>query len=154
MFANSLCAQVAARSSSTLPRSPAAVFSLRVLKSAAWPSKRVFVTTPRHRKDDLRVRMLQVEQKNGAKQSAEESAKPGYLKQVQAVKSEPVKAGALLSEQTVSNKDQRKADWRILKDMSHYLWPKDDLGTRFRVGLSVALLIGAKVGNGTSRITL
>lgn len=53
----------------------------------------------------------------------------------------------LLAEQTVSNKEQRKADWAIIKDMSKYLWPKNDFGTRFRVGISVALLISAKVLN-------
>lgn len=51
----------------------------------------------------------------------------------------------LLAEQTVTNKEQRQADWAIIKDMAHYLWPKNDLGTRFRVGLSLALLVGAKV---------
>lgn len=51
----------------------------------------------------------------------------------------------LLAEHNVSSKEQRKADWAIVKDMAHYLWPKDDLGTRSRVGLSVALLVGAKV---------
>ena len=51
----------------------------------------------------------------------------------------------LLSEKTVSNKEQRKVDLAIMKEMSKYLWPKDNLGTRFRVGLSVGLLIGAKV---------
>ncbi|KAL8752205.1 MAG: hypothetical protein Q9184_005806 [Pyrenodesmia sp. 2 TL-2023] len=30
----------------------------------------------------------------------------------------------LLSEQTVSNKEQRKADWAIIKEMAQYLWPK------------------------------
>ena len=30
----------------------------------------------------------------------------------------------LLSEQTVSNKEQRKADWAIMKEMVQYLWPK------------------------------
>jgi len=30
----------------------------------------------------------------------------------------------LLAEQTVSNKEQRKADWAIMKEMSRYLWPK------------------------------
>ena len=30
----------------------------------------------------------------------------------------------LLSEQTVSDKEQRKADWAIMKEMSRYLWPK------------------------------
>lgn len=56
------------------------------------------------------------------------------------------KGGPLLAEQTVSNKEQRKADWAIIKDMAHYLWPKNDFSTRFRVGLSVGLLVGAKVG--------
>lgn len=51
----------------------------------------------------------------------------------------------LLQETTVSNKEQRKADWAIIKEMSKYLWPKDSMGTRLRVGASVALLIGAKV---------
>ena len=58
---------------------------------------------------------------------------------------EPNKQPSLLGEQTVSNKEQRKADWAIIKDMARYLWPKNDLGTRFRVSLSVALLVGAKV---------
>ena len=57
------------------------------------------------------------------------------------------KGGPLLAEQTVSNKEQRKADWAIIKDMAHYLWPKNDFSTRFRVGLSVGLLVGAKVGH-------
>jgi len=52
---------------------------------------------------------------------------------------------ALLSERVVSDKEQRRADWAIIKDMAKYLWPKDDLGTRSRVGLSLALLVGSKV---------
>ena len=43
--------------------------------------------------------------------------------------------------------EQRKADWAILKEMSRYLWPKDSWGDKFRVVLSVGLLIGAKVLN-------
>ncbi|KAL9083018.1 MAG: hypothetical protein Q9159_006037 [Coniocarpon cinnabarinum] len=50
----------------------------------------------------------------------------------------------LLNEATVSAKEQRRADWAIIKEMSRYLWPKDSLGTRFRVGASLALLVGAK----------
>lgn len=34
------------------------------------------------------------------------------------------KTDGLLSEQTVSNKEQRKADWAIMKEMAGYLWPK------------------------------
>lgn len=46
-----------------------------------------------------------------------------------------------------TNKEQRKADWAIIKEMSQYLWPKDNTGTRLRVGLSLGLLVGAKVLN-------
>lgn len=53
----------------------------------------------------------------------------------------------LLAEQTVSNKEQREADWGIIKNMVQYLWPKDDFATKFRVGLSVGLLVGAKLLN-------
>jgi len=53
----------------------------------------------------------------------------------------------LLAERTVSNKERRKADWAIMKEMSRYLWPKDDFGTKARVGTALALLIGSKVLN-------
>ncbi|KEZ43114.1 Iron-sulfur clusters transporter ATM1, mitochondrial [Scedosporium apiospermum] len=46
-----------------------------------------------------------------------------------------------------SAQEQRKADWAIMKEMSHYLWPKGNLDTKFRVALAVSLLIGAKVLN-------
>ncbi|KAL9595448.1 MAG: hypothetical protein Q9219_006439 [cf. Caloplaca sp. 3 TL-2023] len=39
----------------------------------------------------------------------------------------------LLAEQTVSNKEQRMADWAIIKEMTQYLWPKHDWGTKVRV---------------------
>lgn len=57
------------------------------------------------------------------------------------------KADVLLQEQTLTKREQRKADWAIMKEMSQYLWPKDSLGTRMRVGLSVGLLVGAKLLN-------
>jgi len=79
------------------------------------------------------------------KEPVEDSVKPESVKAEKAA--EPAtRNDPLLAEQTVSNKQQRKADWAIIKDMVQYLWPKDDFGTRFRVGLSVGLLVGAKVG--------
>ena len=36
----------------------------------------------------------------------------------------PAKKPDLLSEATVGNKEQRKADWAIMKEMTKYLWPK------------------------------
>lgn len=46
-----------------------------------------------------------------------------------------------------TNKEQRKADWAIMKEMARYLWPKDSFGTRARVAIAVALLVGSKVLN-------
>ncbi|TKA27041.1 Iron-sulfur clusters transporter atm1, mitochondrial [Salinomyces thailandicus] len=142
MLASRLCLRAAARPIPT-SISPAHTIGLRASRPTAWPSKRIFVTTPRHRKDETAARTLQGEKQ--AQQPAKESVKPESVEKEPPP--EPTKNDPLLAEQTKSNKEQRKADWRIIKDMSHYLWPKDDLGTRFRVGLSVALLVGAKVLN-------
>lgn len=105
-------------------------------------SRRVFASTPRHRKDDAQARTTQPEPEKsqvGAKVAKDAANPVGPA-------SATAKGGPLLAEQTVSNKEQRKADWAIIKDMAHYLWPKNDFSTRFRVGLSVGLLVGAKVG--------
>ncbi|RAH74791.1 ATP-binding cassette Fe/S cluster precursor transporter ATM1 [Aspergillus aculeatinus CBS 121060] len=53
----------------------------------------------------------------------------------------------LLSEATLATKEQRKADWAIMREMAKYLWPKDDWGTKLRVGSALSLLIGAKILN-------
>ncbi|KAB2575521.1 Iron-sulfur clusters transporter atm1 [Lasiodiplodia theobromae] len=111
------------------------------------PYVRVFATAPRHRKDDPRI---QTPEANGAKkvEGAQTVLKPEVVqKAAPAAPGSGVKNDPLLAEKTVSNKEQRKADWAIMKEMSRYLWPKDNLGTRLRVGLSVALLVGAKVLN-------
>ncbi|KAK4497826.1 hypothetical protein PRZ48_010480 [Zasmidium cellare] len=99
----------------------------------------------RQPKDDARARTVQKQEET--KQPAEEKVGPEtVVKNKDAAKPE-TKNDPLLAEQMVSNKEQRKADWAIIKDMSHYLWPKNDFNTKFRVGLSVGLLIGAKVLN-------
>jgi ATP-binding cassette, subfamily B (MDR/TAP), member 7 len=54
---------------------------------------------------------------------------------------------APLTEKPVSNKEQRKVDRAILKEMSRYLWPKGEFGTKMRVSSALALLVGAKVLN-------
>ncbi|KAF2730756.1 iron-sulfur clusters transporter atm1, mitochondrial precursor [Polyplosphaeria fusca] len=59
----------------------------------------------------------------------------------------PAHSDPFLAEATVTNKEQRKADWAIIKEMSRYLWPRDNLGTRVRVGAAVSLLVGAKLLN-------
>ena len=104
----------------------------------AYLSARVFASSPLHRKDVHG-------QRTGAARPAPAPGSKDALQKTKAA--QPAKPPTLLAEQTVTNKEQRKADWAIIKEMSHYLWPKDNLGTRFRVGLSVALLVGAKVLN-------
>lgn len=47
----------------------------------------------------------------------------------------------------VSNKEQRKVDFAIMKEMVRYLWPKGEFGTKLRVSTALAFLIGAKVLN-------
>lgn len=71
-----------------------------------------------------------------------------------AQKSEPVKSGTnapekevLLSEKVVSNKEQRKVDLAIMRDMIQYLWPKGEIGTKIRVGAALGLLVSAKILN-------
>ncbi|KAJ5454684.1 Iron-sulfur clusters transporter atm1 [Penicillium daleae] len=53
----------------------------------------------------------------------------------------------LLGESTIASKEQRKADWAIMREMAKYLWPKDDWGTKLRVGTALSLLVGAKILN-------
>lgn len=54
-----------------------------------------------------------------------ESIKPeSYQEPNKAKPAEAPKTDALLAEQTVSNKEQRKADWVIIKEMAKYIWPK------------------------------
>ncbi|KAL1964006.1 hypothetical protein VTN77DRAFT_7552 [Rasamsonia byssochlamydoides] len=57
------------------------------------------------------------------------------------------KKGDFLSDTTVVAKEQRKVDWAIMKEMAKYLWPKDDWGTKVRVGTALALLVGGKILN-------
>ncbi|KAJ1030099.1 hypothetical protein NDA16_001012 [Ustilago loliicola] len=44
-------------------------------------------------------------------------------------------------------KEQRMVDWAIIKKLIQYVWPKGDLGTKQRVVLALALLVGGKLLN-------
>ena len=57
------------------------------------------------------------------------------------------KSDEALGQGAASSKEQRKADWAIMKEMSKYLWPKDDMSAKTRVSTALALLIGAKLLN-------
>ncbi|EOD49554.1 putative iron-sulfur clusters transporter atm1 protein [Neofusicoccum parvum UCRNP2] len=101
-------------------RSPAPLRSI----SRVPPFVRVFATAPRHRKDEPRISTAQA---NGATkaESAGDALKPETAQKATVAGSgSGVKNDPLLSEKTVSNKEQRKADWAIMKEMTRYLWPK------------------------------
>ncbi|KAK3674514.1 Iron-sulfur clusters transporter atm1, mitochondrial [Recurvomyces mirabilis] len=143
MFASRLCLRAAARSHA-IPTPLTFTIGLRHPNQLQWTNRRIFASTPRHRKDDERIQTIQAERQ--AKQPRPESLKPESVEKDKPAEPTPA-VDPLLAEATKSKKEQRNADWRIIKDMSQYLWPKDDLGVRLRVGLSVVLLIGAKVLN-------
>jgi ATP-binding cassette, subfamily B (MDR/TAP), member 7 len=83
------------------------------------------------------------------KAAASESLKPESLDQPRATITTIAtgKKDVFLAAQMVSNKEQRKVDLAILKEMAKYLWPKGELGTKVRVGAALSLLVGAKVLN-------
>jgi ATP-binding cassette subfamily B (MDR/TAP) protein 7 len=106
-------------------------------------TSRVFTSSSLHRKDVHGQRPIPG---SPAALDATKAAKPVADSAKPMLPAAP-KTDPLLAEQNLTNKEQRKADWAIIKEMSRYLWPKDNVGTRFRVGLSVALLVSAKLLN-------
>jgi len=108
---------------------------------------RVFTSTSRYCKDDGKRTTLQAQ---ALREPRAADNVPGKIPET-AKKAAPAftttarKDPLALDDKT--NKEQRRADWAIMKEMAKYLWPKDSLGTRFRVGLSLGLLVGAKVLN-------
>ncbi|KAJ4984692.1 iron-sulfur cluster transporter ATM1 [Stagonosporopsis vannaccii] len=117
--------------------------SLLMRPHPLYHSTRVFTSSPLHRKDVHGQRPAP-----GSQQvlPAAKAAKPATGPAKAKAKAEKA-MDPLLGERNLSNKEQRKADWTIIKEMTKYLWPKDNYGTRFRVGLSVALLLSAKLLN-------
>lgn len=45
----------------------------------------------------------------------------------------------------VTEKEQSRRDWEIIRKLVPNIWPKDDWGTKTRVMLAVGLLVGGKV---------
>lgn len=50
-------------------------------------------------------------------------------------------------ENTVSDKEQTRRDWDIIKKLLPNVWPKSDWSTKRRVLLALGLLVGGKVGH-------
>ncbi|KAG0016597.1 Iron-sulfur clusters transporter atm1, mitochondrial [Entomortierella chlamydospora] len=47
----------------------------------------------------------------------------------------------------LSSADQNRLDWRIFKELSGYIWPKDDRGVKIRVVVALGLLVLGKILN-------
>lgn len=54
------------------------------------------------------------------------------------------------SKLAITNAEQRRRDWSIVRRLVVHIWPKDDWGTRGRVVLGVGLLICGKVRRSSS----
>lgn len=141
MLASRICLRTAHRPCAA-PIVPIALSTATRIHSLRY-ARRVFATTPLHRKSDARIPV-------GQQDAAEAKHSPGELVKPESAKKEQPATpshATILAEQAISKKEQRAIDWGIIKNMVQYIWPKDHFGTRFRVGLSVGLLIGAKVGH-------
>ncbi|KAF2759908.1 iron-sulfur clusters transporter-like protein atm1 [Pseudovirgaria hyperparasitica] len=110
-----------------------------------YRSIRIYATTPPDAKQASNTKLQVQETTRQETIEKGESIKPESFEKKQ--NADQARSGVLLAEQTVSNKEQRKADWAIIKEMSAYIWPKDNLGARLRVTSAVGLLIGAKLLN-------
>ena len=76
------------------------------------------------------------------------SLEPETVKKPESATATPPKQKAdPLDRPALSNKEQRRADFAILREMAQYLWPRGDIGTKVRVGSALTLLVGAKVLN-------
>jgi ATP-binding cassette, subfamily B (MDR/TAP), member 7 len=110
---------------------------------------RIFTSTNRARKDDSRQQSrIQTELQRQPPRPAEESVgkTPETARRTSPAQPATARKDPLALDQK-TNQEQRKADWAIMKEMVKYLWPKDSYGTKVRVGISLALLVGAKVLN-------
>ncbi|KFY02086.1 hypothetical protein V490_00652 [Pseudogymnoascus sp. VKM F-3557] len=124
------------------------------LRQRPWPrpealSKRVFTHTSRVFKDGPTTTSKTQPTPDGKqppRATPQPSAKPDAASKPLSPNT-PAKRKDPLALEDKSNKEQRKADWAIIKEMSQYLWPKHGLSTKVRVGLALGLLVGAKVLN-------
>lgn len=110
---------------------------------------RIFTHTSRARRDDSKQQNhVQAELQRQPSRPAEESVgkTPETARRAAPAAPATARKDPLALEQK-TNQEQRKADWAIMKEMVRYLWPKDSYGTKVRVGISLALLVGAKVLN-------
>lgn len=68
------------------------------------------------------------------------------------VNTTPTQATPAVPKTTISNAEQRRRDWAIVRRLAVHIWPKNDWGTRGRVVLGVGLLVCGKVRLASPRV--
>ncbi|KAF9116947.1 Iron-sulfur clusters transporter atm1, mitochondrial [Mortierella sp. AM989] len=56
-------------------------------------------------------------------------------------------SSASKASEAASNVDQNRLDWKIFKELSGYIWPKNDRGVKIRVVVALGLLVTGKILN-------
>ncbi|GAA5821560.1 hypothetical protein JCM3770_006824 [Rhodotorula araucariae] len=82
-----------------------------------------------------------------AKATQAHSGPEGHQKEVAVRKEESGQATDVGKEEVVSEKEQSRRDWDIIKKLLPNVWPKNDWGTKTRVLLALGLLVGGKLLN-------
>lgn len=82
----------------------------------------------------------------GKQPTSSSSSGAGAITAKEAVSKSNNVATATVNENT-TNTDQNKLDWKIFKELSGYIWPKDDRGVKIRVVTALGLLIMGKILN-------
>ena len=88
-------------------------------------AQRIFASFPLRRKEQPSPAPKHAIQDGlPSKADQAENVRPETMRKSEDQADRDVETDPLLSEQSVSNREQRKADWAIMKEMSRYLWPK------------------------------
>ena len=100
------------------------------------------VTRPRTTEDEARSL-----EESAAKATQQHSGPEGAQQQQAAHEAAAHEAAARDVSKTtdITEKEQSRKDWEIIRKLLPNLWPKDDWGTKTRVMLALGLLVGGKV---------
>ncbi|KAF9331596.1 Iron-sulfur clusters transporter atm1, mitochondrial, partial [Linnemannia elongata] len=82
--------------------------------------------------------------KPGSGAAAAQAAKIPLTQQAAASGTSPAVKAAT---EKASIADQNQLDWKIFKDLSSYIWPKNDRGVKIRVVVALGLLVMGKILN-------
>ncbi|KAI6244934.1 Iron-sulfur clusters transporter atm1, mitochondrial [Erysiphe necator] len=121
--------------------------SCKRVRVIRWPlAERATTATPysRHGVKALNAVISKAYIKIQTCASQQDSLVSGLSKRKISLKTSNTVKKDILALEDKTNSEQRKADWTIIKEMMQYLWPKDNLRDRLRVGIALVLLLGSK----------